>query len=174
MTDISDHLTAFTNSMILVLVYAIIIGFNILFLLSAAGKWKIYTKAGVAGWKSLIPLYSNWIDFRIAQSSRYFPFYLLCMSAGYALSGTAKDYLMIIGTGLILTGLLISSISYYRLSAAFGYGPGFALGLIFLNPLFIIILGFGRSRYRYDKDPGKRRGTGKSLQTSRPERKTRY
>jgi hypothetical protein len=33
------------------------------------------------------------------------------------------------------------------LAKSFGRGTGFALGLIFLSPIFLLILGFGSDRY---------------------------
>jgi hypothetical protein len=35
----------------------------------------------------------------------------------------------------------------HLLSKSFGNGIGFTLGLIFLNPIFILILGFGDAKY---------------------------
>lgn len=35
----------------------------------------------------------------------------------------------------------------HKLSKAFGHGIGFTLGLIFLSPIFMLILGFGNSQY---------------------------
>ena len=33
------------------------------------------------------------------------------------------------------------------LSKSFGYGVGFTLGLLFLSPIFVLILGFGDAKY---------------------------
>lgn len=38
----------------------------ILLILLVVAYWKMFTKAGVAGWKSLIPLYNVYIAFKIA------------------------------------------------------------------------------------------------------------
>jgi len=35
-----------------------------------------------------------------------------------------------------------------RVSRSFGHGIPFALGLMLLNPLFVLYLGFGPDRYR--------------------------
>ncbi|MEO2626057.1 DUF5684 domain-containing protein [Blautia wexlerae] len=44
--------------------------------------------------------------------------------------------------------LAIISIMYsVKLARAFGRGTGFAIGLIFLPPIFMLILGFGDDRY---------------------------
>ena len=49
---------------------------------------------------------------------------------------------------LIKIILAIISIMYsVKLARAFGRGTGFAIGLIFLPPIFMLILGFGDDRY---------------------------
>lgn len=35
-------------------------------------NWKLYTKAGEAGWKSLIPYYSQYVLFRITWNTGMF------------------------------------------------------------------------------------------------------
>ncbi len=151
MPDLREYLTDDTGTVVVVLTYIILIGINLLSLLSAAGKWKIYTKAGEAGWKSLVPLYNTWTDFRIAHSKGICPVYLLCMAAGYGLACITQKHLTMAAAALFLVGFVISSVKNYRLSRAFGHGMGFALGLIFINSLFTVILGFDRSRYRRGK-----------------------
>jgi hypothetical protein len=41
----------------------IMVAIFIFFALYTLRKWKIFKEAGVAGWKSLIPIYSDWILF---------------------------------------------------------------------------------------------------------------
>ena len=55
---------------------------------------------------------------------------------------------------VIITTLIACVISIYisirfaiRLAKAFGKGGGFAVGLIFLQPIFLLILGFGSAKY---------------------------
>ena len=49
---------------------------------------------------------------------------------------------------LIKIILVVISIMYsIKLARAFGRGTGFAIGLIFLPPIFMLILGFGDDRY---------------------------
>ncbi|WP_276931172.1 DUF5684 domain-containing protein [Dubosiella newyorkensis] len=49
---------------------------------------------------------------------------------------------------LSILSMLVLAYMWYNLALSFGYDFLFALGLIFLNPIFIMILGFGASRYR--------------------------
>ena len=41
-------------------------------LLQIIANWNIFTKAGEAGWKSIIPVYSDYISYKIAWQPSYF------------------------------------------------------------------------------------------------------
>lgn len=96
-------------------------------------NWKIFTKAGEAGWKSLIPIYSSVILYRIAGISPWLILLYLLV------------WLPVIGP-LISLGLTIYLM--INLANAFGKSTGFAVGLILLNTIFIMILAFGNSEYQ--------------------------
>ena len=107
-------------------------------LLQIIANWNIFTKAGEAGWKSIIPVYSDYISYKIAWQPSYF--WLVFPN------GTNTTILLIVS--LIRIILAIISILYcIKLSRAFGHGIGFAIGLIFLQPIFMLILGFGNDPY---------------------------
>ena len=87
--------------------------------------WKVFEKAGQAGWKWIIPIY-NW--------------YILLKIVGRP------------GWWLILyfipfVNIVVIIIVWVDLSKSFGHGVGFAIGLIFLPFIFLLILGFGSDRY---------------------------
>jgi hypothetical protein len=87
--------------------------------------WKIYTKAGKPGWASLIPIYN---------------LVVLCQICGR--SGWWTLAFLIPGVNLIASIMLTVD-----LARVFGRGAGFALGLLFLGPIFFPILAFGSSGY---------------------------
>lgn len=117
--------------------------FRILFVLicvaipSIIGLWKIFTKAGEKGWKSLIPIYGTVVLFRIAGLS---PLLML---------GYLASVIPVVGT-LISLGITICL--YYNLAKAFGKGSGFTVGLVLLSLIFIPILGLGKSEYQLNKN----------------------
>lgn len=96
-------------------------------------NWKIFTKAGEAGWKSLIPIYNSVILYRIAGISPWLILLYLLV------------WVPVIGP-LISLGLTIYLM--INLANAFGKSTGFAVGLILLNTIFIMILAFGNSEYQ--------------------------
>ena len=52
------------------------------YVLIVIGWWKIFTKAGEAGWKSLIPFYNGYTISKICWETKYFWFTLLAAVAG--------------------------------------------------------------------------------------------
>lgn len=102
------------------------------YVLQVISMWKIFAKAGEAGWKSLIPIYNMVVLLKISGIT---PWILLA-------------YLLIwipfIG-GLI--GLGITIYLNMMLAKSFGKTGGFAVGLILLSSIFYLILGFGDSAY---------------------------
>ena len=94
--------------------------------------WKIFTKAGEAGWKSLIPIYNIVVLFKIIGLN---PWLVLLYLAGV---------IPCVGV-FVLLGLQI--VTCLKLAKAFGRSTGFAVGLIFLQFIFTLILAFGSAEY---------------------------
>ena len=110
-------------------------GTIIIVVLMILGQWKVFEKAGVAGWKSLIPIYN------ICK---------LLQISGRSMAGILIYLLLAIP----LIGWLI--VLYYHISVVsglakrFGHGFLFELGLLLFFPLFLTILGFDDSTYQED------------------------
>ncbi len=88
--------------------------------------WKVFTKAGEAGWKSIIPIYNVIVLLKIVGR----PWWWLL--------------LMLIP----LVNIVVLIVVMNDLSRSFGHGVGFTLGLIFLSFIFYLILAFGSSQYQ--------------------------
>ena len=97
------------------LVIAIVLGALLLI-----ANWKIFTKAGQAGWKTLIPIYNGMVLFKIIYGSM------------------GKFFLLIIP----VFGQIYYIISMFRLARVFGKGGGFGFGLWVLPTIFTLSLGF--------------------------------
>ncbi len=134
----------------------------VVYILQIIAWWKVFEKAGEKGWKSLIPFYNLYIAFRIVGMKNWFWCVLgLGVVAGIVSSATGFDtnnvkFDSLEGAALVgaivycVTGIIaiiIQIVQCVRLSKAFGHGIGFALGLIFFGPIFLMILGFGKSKY---------------------------
>lgn len=93
--------------------------------LTVVAKWKINTKAGQPGWACLIPFYNVYVELLIAGMSPLWMLSLLCFIV-YPVTWIIQQV---------------------KTAQRFGQGTGFALGLIFLNPIFLLILAFGSAQY---------------------------
>ena len=116
-----------------------------IYVLQIIGWWKIFTKAGEAGWKSLIPLYNLYILYKISWESKYF-WYLLLTVVASGVVGAIGGVIGALLSGICSIATLVLYIMLnYKLSRSFGHGGGYTVGLIFIPWLFVLILGFGSS-----------------------------
>ena len=119
-----------------------------MYVLQIIGWWKLFTKAGEAGWKSLIPLYNLYILYKISWESKYF-WYLLLTVVASGVVGAIGGVIGALLSGICsIATLVLYVMMNYRLSRSFGHGGGYTLGLIFIQWLFVLILGFGSSEYQ--------------------------
>ena len=111
-------------------------------------RWKIFTKAGEPGWKALIPFYSYYTQIKICAPVTIFWIYLGCTIVSNILARLGNSFLSILSMVVSLVAIVMSVFSYIKLSKAFGHGIGFAVGLLLLNPIFMLILAFGSDEYQ--------------------------
>lgn len=107
----------------------IILAFYVLIIVA---QWKIFTKAGQEGWKALIPIYNVVVLYKIIGLS---PWLLLL----YLLS-------VVPVVGWIIS-IALSIVSTVKLAKAFNQSTAFIFGLLFLSPIFQMILGFEKAEY---------------------------
>jgi hypothetical protein len=91
-----------------------------------AAIWRVFTKASQPGWAAIIPIYNTIVLLRVA--------------------GKPWWWLLLMLIPLVNTVIVI--LTLIGLADNFGKGVGFVLGLVFLSPIFILILGFGGSTYQ--------------------------
>ncbi len=89
--------------------------------------WKMYEKANKPGWASIVPIYNIIVLLEIVRKPLWWIALLLIPFANIV-------FLILI---------------YIELAKVFGKDSSFAVGLIFLSPIFIGILGFGNAKYIY-------------------------
>ena len=119
-------------------------------ILQIIANWNIFTKTGEAGWKSLIPIYGDYVSYKIAWQTSYFWLsFILGIVASYVSSANLNEsiFLTVIATLLRIVIAVINIMYCVKLARAFGRGIGFAIGLILLQPIFLLILGFGSDQY---------------------------
>lgn len=72
----------------------------------------------------------------------------VCSALMPADAGGAAPVLTVIIYAAMVVGILMYVICCNKLAKAFGKGMGYTLGLIFLNPVFLLILGLGGAQYQ--------------------------
>ena len=60
------------------LVMSFMMGWAVWYFLTLVARWKVFDKAGIEGWKSLIPIYSDYCTYRISWQTK---FYWILMAA---------------------------------------------------------------------------------------------
>ncbi len=88
--------------------------------------WVLFSKAGEAGWKAIIPIYNAYIEFKIVY-------------------GNGWKFLLLL---VPILNIILAFGFCIRLAHAFGKSTAFGVGLIFLGPIFMIILAFGDATYQ--------------------------
>ena len=127
----ADSLTSFTG-VLLTLLTTYLIFILIILILQIIAFWKVFTKAGEKGWKSLIPIYNVVVLFKISGLS---PWLVLVYLVGI---------IPIIGT---IACLALTIYQNYCLTKSFGKSGEFTIGLVLLPTIFYMILGFGKAEY---------------------------
>lgn len=105
-------------------------------IVSVAGvvaMWKIFTKCGEEGWKSIIPIYNAITLLKIVKIN---PLWILACLIPF-LGG--------------LAGVILGIIAIIRLCKGFGKDDGFIIGTILLSLIFMLILGFDSSKWDASK-----------------------
>jgi hypothetical protein len=94
-------------------------------ILVIAGLWKVFTKAGKPGWAAIIPIYNLIVLLQIAGKPLWW-IVLFCIP---------------------IVNIVVAVMVLINVAKSFGKGAGFAIGMLFLGPIFIPILGFGSAQY---------------------------
>lgn len=132
---------------------------------------KIFKKAGIHPGKFFIPVYGGWLAWDIADcGGLYIASFVISVVAStistlissaainssrysYSYDSSTLNGIMVVYVIAAIICLIFQIIFCCKLANAFGKSGGFAVGLIFLNPIFIMILGFGSAQLVYRKGP---------------------
>lgn len=114
-------------------------------------EWRILTKAGEKGWKSLIPFYSIFVSHHIVGMGHiWFILEVITWVAELVFELVKLPEPVVVAFG-IATGIftLISELIHViKMCDCFGKGWGFKIGMILLPNLFLLILAFGKAEYQ--------------------------
>ena len=125
---ITGAVTGAITAMLIVYIFIAIV----VAILQIIALWKVFTKAGEKGWKSIIPIYNLITLFKISGLS---PLLVLVYLVGI---------IPVIGP---IVCLVLTVYQANSLAKSFGKSTGFTVGLVLLAPIFYMILGFGKAEY---------------------------
>ena len=140
----------------------------VFWILLIVARWKMFSKADEAGWKSIIPIYADYVQWRIGwQKTGLFWGYIALVIVGSILmsmggltadqiAGTAAvtsssitNPIFVYGGAIVmLAGYIIALVGAYKLFQSFGYGIGFFILYIILPPIALLVLGFGSAQWQ--------------------------
>ena len=155
-TELADALNELTSTeaaaagaVVGAIVGVVVVITIIWFILQVIADWKIFTKAGQAGWKSIIPIYNYYVEYDLCWNGAYGLLYavlLYVVNMIYSKQNMA-NWLVIIG-GILCIGLIVLHIKEsLNLAKSFGKGTGFGVCLILFGPIARMVLGFGKAQY---------------------------
>lgn len=117
------------------------------YILQVVAYWKIFEKANEPGWKAIVLFYNTYTQYKFTWNTQAFWIVLIGGIVGGILQEATEGIPSLLGTLIMLIVAIFNIISLNKLAKAFGHGVGFTIGLFFLNPIFMLILGFGRDEY---------------------------
>ena len=116
---------AFLGGMLLILAIPLI--------LMIVASIRIFSKAGQTGWHAIIPILNMWRWCEIGGKPGWWGIVILFVGIIPVVGAIASLVMLVMVT--------------HGVSTNFGKGVGFTLGLIFLAPIFYLILAFGSAQY---------------------------
>ena len=119
----TEYISWFLADLLVYLLINMVLAFSILL---ATGTWYMYEKAGEPGWASLIPIYNLIVMCRIGGKPGWWVVMMLLVPIA----------------NIVFFIMLLNAIA-----KNFGKGPGFTVGLVFLQQIFFAILGYGDASY---------------------------
>ncbi len=94
--------------------------------LTIAGLWKVFEKAGKPGWAAIVPIYNLVVLMEVA----------------------AKPLWWVLLMFIPFINIVVLLLVYIEVAHRFGKSTGFGWGMTFLGFIFLPILGFGDARYQ--------------------------
>lgn len=123
-----------------------ILAFIALWVFTVLIRWKMFQKAGEAGWKSIIPIYGDYVEYRLSleDGTKYFWIQLIASVASGALL-----FIPFIGPAIFMCGMIvayvISVLQKLALGKSFNKDLGFGIGLLMFGPVFQMFLAFNKA-----------------------------
>lgn len=135
---------------IMMFMVVIIIIYLVIAILKLIGTWKMLTKAGESGWKSLILFYNQWTLCKVAGISPYWVLEIIVVSMiNSVLNGILGSNVI----SVILSLIVYANTIYFwvilsiSLAKSFGKDTGFGVATVFFSFITYPMMGMGSATY---------------------------
>lgn len=131
-----------------------------IFSFTVIGAWKMFGEFGEKKWKSLIPIYNEFILFKNVWSTKAYWIYFIMsfISSGFVAISEYMSLPMVVEFLLLIAALvmtIIEAIYWIRfvlyLNKAYEYPLWIGIVAIIVRPFVIILYAFGKNRYSGNK-----------------------
>jgi len=131
------------------IIYWLIIVFTIVCM------WMIFKKAWRKWRESIIPVWNTYVTYKIAWKKNRFWFLLIPAVIYWAvllswISWTISTILLLASWILSFVWVILYIIVLFKLAKKFGKSWWFGVWLLFLTPIFLWILAFGKAKYQWE------------------------
>ena len=138
------------------LAFIVVLGLIVLaaIVLYIVAEWRILTKAGEKGWKSLIPFYCIFVSHHIVGMSHvWFIIEAITWVAEllFELFSFPEPVVFWFGIATGIFTLVSELIHVTKMCNCFGKGTGFKIGMALIPEVFFMILAFGKAEYTKPK-----------------------
>ena len=106
-----------------------------------AGRWKMFEKAGKPGWASVIPFYSDYVEYEIFWGNGWL-FLIVAIATLTNLENAST-----LSAILVIIAFIVNIMHCRKTALAFNRGNAFTFGLVMFPVIFKCILGFGKDVY---------------------------
>lgn len=117
--------------------------------------WRVFRKAGYAGWNCLIPVYNAMAFYEICGMSSAWVWLGVSLGVFNLVIGhmpmvelMENSFLLVLGGGLLLAQMAVTIYQGYRFGVVFGKSKGFCIFSAILLPIAALIVAFDNSEWR--------------------------
>ncbi len=100
-----------------------------IYIVSVIAMWKLFTKAGEAGWKSLIPVYNMWVFLRLGDQAGWWALVALIPLVN-------------------IVSIVFMAIAAYNIGLKLGKEGWYVVLYLFVPVIWMLILGFDKSTWK--------------------------
>ena len=133
-------------------VFAIIMAASMIFgvvryLLKAIGYSKMYGKAGEAGWKAFIPVYTTYTNYKISWNEKMFFVYAALYALFFVICNSDMVALQLVSAVAGVAMIVVDVKQHIKMAKLYGKGAGTAVALMFFPCITSLILGLGKAEF---------------------------